>query len=320
MSDSPLFRNFNKLLKEQQEALLRFAAAQQKSRNRGYRSQPDRYAKRTGTGQGNWLWNAILSKLGPLGAVVDAMLRPNGQNMAPDVQSELEAAQKLLESFGFNVSSGGDVVADVVRELVEEKPAEKKPVEAPKTLEDVRPEPQQQDDEPARGTSDAIDRSQGLVEGMIPVRSSNVHSIGFEWPENGGTVGNLLVRFLGGTSKERGGPGPLYRYIGVDRTIFDAFKRAASKGSFVWDELRVRGTVSGHQYAYDFIGTGNSDYIPRQAVVGRRGRAGEAFVKRSFKGRKSQLPDQEIRGGRDLTKSFKGEAAKMAFKRSTRKL
>lgn len=314
MTDSPLFPRFNKLIREQQAALRQWIQTQKAKSRGGYRSsQPMRYSKRPG--DGNWLWNQILSKLGPLGSIVDAMLRPNGQNLAPDVQKELEAAAKLLESFGYDVNQRGSTIADVVRELVEEAP--KEAIETPKPEPDRRPDPQQQPDEPARGTKQAEERSEGLVEGMIPVTSSNVHSIGYSWNPNPNQPGDLLVRFLAGTGKHRGGPGALYRYKGVPREIFDAFKRASSKGRFVWDELRMRGTVAGEQYSTDLIGTGNSDYVPRRAVVGKRGVGGTAFVKRSFKGRQSQKPDHQIRG-RALTKDFRGEAKRVDFKRSTR--
>ena len=156
-------------------------------------------------------------------------------------------------------------------------------------------------------------QAQNLTQGMIPVRSSNVHSIGYEWPQNGERAGNLLVRFLGGTGKNRSGPGALYRYRDVPREVFLAFQRAASKGGFVWDDLRVRGTVSGHQYDYELAGTGNDGYVPRQAGL-KRGEKGEWYMQRTFRGNRSTLPTQQVRGPvGPLEKNFRSNAAKVKF-------
>lgn len=149
---------------------------------------------------------------------------------------------------------------------------------------------------------------------MIPVRSSNVHSIGYEWPDDsqgGRRNGNLLVRFLGGTGKQRTGHGALYRYKDVPREIFLAFQRAASKGAFVWDELRIRGSVAGHQYDYELAGTGGDNYVPRQAGL-KRGQHGEFYLPRNFAGRRSTLPERQVRGARStLTKDFRKKASEI---------
>lgn len=101
---------------------------------------------------------------------------------------------------------------------------------------------------------------------MIAVTSSNVHSIGFEWNDRNPSQGTLLVRFL---HKEKGGSaeaGARYAYNGVHPSVFDSMRRAASKGKFVWDRLRVRGTVSGHRYQYRLEQAHKSGYVPRRAV------------------------------------------------------
>lgn len=311
MSDSPLFPNFNKLIREQQAALRQWAKAQKAQAPRS--GQPTRYSSRrpsTGKTGINWLWNAVLSKFGDLGSIIDSMLRPNGQQLAPDVSKEIEAAQNLLQAFGYDVSKP-EQVPEIVRELVAEKDVPKE-VQPKKMLVDTRRKENALEEEPEQQ-----DSGKPLVEGMIPVTSSNVHSIGFEWPEHG-TVGNLLVRFLGGDSKHRAGPGPLYRYFDVDHSVFNAFKRAQSKGGFVWSDLRIRGTISGHQYPYELAGTGPDDYIPRQAGL-KRGMKGEFFLKRTFQGRRSSLPEQQVRGSRsNLVENFRGNAKKLDLKRNSR--
>lgn len=232
-------------------------------------------------------WDTLTSKLGPIGHLIEALLRPNGKPLVqPD--NELRAAKELLESFGWDVSQ---------RQLVtEESPGS---THTP-LREEARPSRPTGNyispTLPQRGpgsTKEVINHPQDLFEGMIPVRSSNVHSIGYEWGPTGG-IGNLMVRFLGGTGKARSGPGALYRYIGVPRAVFVAFKIASSKGKFVWDELRIRGTVSGHQYAYELAGTDADGYVPRQAGL-KRGFTGEWYLRRSYQGRNSNLPEGPVR-------------------------
>jgi len=100
---------------------------------------------------------------------------------------------------------------------------------------------------------------------MIPVASTNVHSIGFEWNDANPSKGTLLVRFWhksGGTAE----PGARYAYHGVHPAVFDSMRAASSKGKFVWDRLRVRGTVSGHRYQFDLNQVHRSGYVPRRAA------------------------------------------------------
>lgn len=150
-----------------------------------------------------------------------------------------------------------------------------------------------------------VDSDDPLYTGeMIEVTSSNVHSIGFildgaqqSQPHQGNVLhnrsGTLLIRFLdsaeGGV---RSGPGPLYEYKDVPATLFVQFQSAASKGTFVWDHIRVRGTVTGHRYSYDFAGS-PSGYVPRQAAI-RRGQNGQHFLRRTFNGQRSQLGNHQV--------------------------
>ena len=159
-----------------------------------------------------------------------------------------------------------------------------------------------------------------VIEGPINVTSSNVHSIAYEHNQNDSYApGNLLVRYLGGDSKHRTGEGPLYRYHDVPVTIWKSFKLAASKGKFVWDELRVRGTISGHQYIYELAGTGGNNYVPRQAGL-KRGKQGEWYLARKFGDMTSNLPERQVRGGRgDLTKDFQNRAEEMKMLRAGRR-
>ncbi len=60
---------------------------------------------------------------------------------------------------------------------------------------------------------------------MIPVQSSQLHSIGHD-PE----TNTMQVRFLAGRGEQRG-PGALYTYQNVTTEDFSAFEKAESKGS-----------------------------------------------------------------------------------------
>lgn len=70
-------------------------------------------------------------------------------------------------------------------------------------------------------------------------------------------------------------PGPTYAYFSVSPSLFTRMKQAHSKGKFVWDELRVRGTIWGHKYRYSLVvgqlvnnvpGMSGSQYVPRKAT------------------------------------------------------
>lgn len=81
---------------------------------------------------------------------------------------------------------------------------------------------------------------------------------------------------LGSTvTGERGGRGAMYAYFDVPARVFERMKNAQSKGKFVWDELRERGTIHGHQYRYSlvqgYVSTQKGvqgTYIPRKATAG----------------------------------------------------
>ncbi len=66
----------------------------------------------------------------------------------------------------------------------------------------------------------------------------------------------------------RGGPGSLYRYANVTPEEFLTLLAANSKGDWVWDHLRIRGTWSGHQKDYELVGV-EGGYVPRKATVRR---------------------------------------------------
>lgn len=79
-----------------------------------------------------------------------------------------------------------------------------------------------------------------------------------------------LGRTVRGKKNERG---PMYAYLNVPPIVFTGMKSAVSKGKFVWDKLRIRGTIYGHRFQYTLVqaqvtpGLGSAGvYIPRKAT------------------------------------------------------
>lgn len=154
------------------------------------------------------------------------------------------------------------------------------------------------------GGGDAPRRRAG-IQWIRVTNSSNVHSYAYE-----AETATLYVRYLGQhldkskvTFKKNdrqpgniGGfqhihvakgamtgrsakPGPAYAYDGVPAYIFAKMRKAASKGIFVWDELRVRGSIYKHKFPYRLVGVGVANigrqpdgrpdtimYVPRRAT------------------------------------------------------
>jgi hypothetical protein len=139
---------------------------------------------------------------------------------------------------------------------------------------------------------------------MVPApSSSNVHSYGFDKAES-----TLYIRFLGPysrTTHRREGEGSLYAYYHVPAGVFLGMMAAQSKGKFIWDDIRVRGTVAGHRYAYALVAIVGG-YVPRKAVSWKddKGMYRDALLKRRERGEsgrwyESALPSvgDAIRGG-----------------------
>ncbi len=119
---------------------------------------------------------------------------------------------------------------------------------------------------------------------MVEVRSSNVHSIGYDLDNQ-----TLYVRFWAETTR-RGEivrfPGSLYGYRDVWPEEFLEFLEAPSKGNWVWDHLRERGTVSGHKKPYFLAGI-VAGYVPRQAALTtiRGPKTGKTYIAEVFRPR-----------------------------------
>jgi hypothetical protein len=245
----------------------------------------------------NIVFGQVAKALGPIGNLVSALIRPSGKALTKSIDKELLAAAQLLEAFGYAVKKPGQETSQPT--LTPPKPKQKPtpPIPIPvvggtgggrRGLARVG------------GGAAGIPPDDPLLTGeMIQVDSSNVHSIGYDWNEAKPQLGTLKVRFL---MPVPGNPkakkiGALYYYINVPPEVFQAFRAAASMGKFVWDKLRIRGTVSGHQYYYYLAGI-RSGYVPRQA---RRINGEEWFVRRNVRGEngnvyQSRLDDEQVSG------------------------
>ncbi len=76
------------------------------------------------------------------------------------------------------------------------------------------------------------------------------------------------------------GPGPIYEYTDVSiKEARDAFT-SPDIGIWIWDNIRVRGTWSGHTKPMRLVSISHG-YLPRKAVMNYQGREGEWFVPRT---------------------------------------
>ncbi len=237
----------------------------------------------TAEGMRNEILKRVTKAAGSAADVVEALLRPGGKPLAT-LERELAAAASLLRQFGYSVEPP-QRQAEPRHSGPTQRPSQRpRPIAEPES-EFAQPQ-SDLDNFRVGGRHFQFKPNDPILTGeMIPVQSSNVHSIGYIWNEADSMKGTLKVRFLGtnrSTSPQsRGGKGPVYHYFGVHPAVFEAFRTAASKGKFVWDRLRVRGTVSGHQFPYELAKLQSDGYVPRKAT---RIGGDEHFIRRIVKG------------------------------------
>jgi hypothetical protein len=291
----------------------------------------ERYAARTPGGAWGWMSKVF----GPIADAIKGLLRPMGlQRSTREIEQAAELlnalgastegargrrvrvesadnraredAERILESLGFDIDRGASPVP-IPPELRLPDPTAP-PSAPPRTPSRLPPIPRNVPDDPTSGMVRRMLNGMfvyfrpddPIVTGaMIHVRSSNVHSIGFIWNDKTPEKGTLKVRYLdkskGNKSSTQGGP--TYFYYDVHPRVFFDFQRASSMGRFVWDRLRIRGTVSGHQFRYGLGALSSTGYVPRQATrIGNE----EHFLGRSVRTRdnrtlRSQQADRFVR-------------------------
>jgi len=247
------------------------------------------------------LLDQFLTELGPAGRLIKALSGSAGR-------SEIDKLTGILQSFGYevlpptSVRRRGDPATDrglaAAQEMLEAMGAkviwpDKQPERPPGRLPFGIPAHDEGGQERGRiplpmadGPAQGFNIDHPMVTGeMIQASSSNVHSFGYDIES-----AYLYIRFLGYAKGTRGpdgrplrvGPGSLYRYRDVTPEEFLSILAANSKGEWIWDHLRVRGTHSGHQKDYELVGVAGS-YVPRKATVRvnpNSGQLEEMFIQR----------------------------------------
>jgi hypothetical protein len=112
--------------------------------------------------------------------------------------------------------------------------------------------------------------------------------------------------------------GPTYAYYDVPVTVYNRLKTAQSKGSEIWQSLRICGSVFGHQYRYTLvegakIGPNFDDvYVPRRATqTGFKKRAVRLTGRKQFVASTLRAERKQFRGVdndvyRSAVKRFRG--------------
>lgn len=190
------------------------------------------------------------------------------------IADQLEAARELLEQHGYEVTAPT-------------KPKQRQPLPSPPP-EIEKPYPGGVPRKTSTGSPRKI--VEMIVDGQkrrFPVthpivtgdnvsdfQSSNVHSFSYDYDKS-----RLYVRFKAPKGKNRG-KGSLYAYEHFPPGLFLKMLSAPSKGTFIWDTIRIRGTVSGHRFDYRLVAV-TGGYVPRKATY--IGGGNEAFVPRSMR-------------------------------------
>lgn len=266
---------------------------------------------------------SILGTLGPLGKFITAIIAGPGQKLRRD--SEAEAARQVLEALNRqrydreareaqalidrrldDVPLPPEIAPQPQRPQPQTQPARTPPpVEPPAPPSAPAPAPGGYDDIQllGRGAFYYEDDITELVSREIRTPgSSNVYS--YMWEHETPRVGILYVTFKAWWPEMKGrsdSPGPTYAYYDVPTRVYQQFRAAAagSAGGAVWDYLRQRGSVHGHQYQYRIVaGTMVQDggvYVPRKATrAGFKSRAvtNVGAGRRGFL--RSSLPEQNF--------------------------
>lgn len=286
-------------------------------------SQVEQYAR--GGGVTKAVISSFLKELGPAGKLISALV---GAKSKTKLQSDLEAAVAFLEAFG---PESGYEVKKTKTGKPKRPPSigyiDRKAAEARELLESLGYRVMDPGEEagPERAKdrlpfnipgSTAAGRKRRVVDLKVagakrrfPVghpivtgemvrtpESSNVYAYGYDIETR-----NLYVRFRapGETDKTGARPnraGPLYSYAHVPPEIFLRFLQAPSKGVWIWDNVRIRGTLSGHQYDYLLVGV-TGDYVPRKVTLGPEGEEYRQRTVLTNRGREltSRLPNAMAR-------------------------
>jgi len=228
----------------------------------------------------------FLRALGPVGELLGLLVAPTDPRIKPQgrLGRQFAAAIRFLQAFGYEVLPPAErrarepdrrAVAAAKSYLESLGYTVVPPGEMPGRREELpgglelRPGRKTVDVPLSTGQTMRLRPDHPMLTGeLVACQSSNVHSFRYDYE-----TATLYVRFLGRAGRgAHGGPGPLYRYSDVEPELFLSLQRAASKGGWVWDHLRIRGTISGHQKDYELVGV-SGGYVPRKATMTPMGEA-----------------------------------------------
>lgn len=212
-----------------------------------------------------------LKQLGPVGHILIKMLHGNASQSL--TSNQIDAARELIRSTGGHVVDGTASQDDI--EAAMEYIQDKQNRSSQQIAEEVKRHKKFQPD-PMPDVVGRENRDPEWSETIYSPQSSNVYSIRYHfvsstlyvqfkapninskavmvYKEPGRTksgAGTLGKTFKGGKRKNE--PGAMYAYSDVPARVWKRFKRAASKGGAVWDELRVRGSIWQHQFRYRLV-------------------------------------------------------------------
>jgi hypothetical protein len=263
-----------------------------------------RYAKRDGDHQR--AVQDFLGMMGPAGKLIQGLVGAPAGGSTATINREIRLAIDLIRAFGGEVLPGENwgSVEDVDRGL---QAAQQRLSEF--GVEFLPPGESERGTAARRPTSPETERrkfvtAEGKQYGVRPdhplltgemvrtPRSTNVYEFGYDieslflyvrFQDHSGRSGGRRGGGGGGSLSGGGPPGALYRYHGVTPQEFLSLYAVRSKGGgggpgdWVWDVLRVRGTVHAHHKDYALVGI-MGGYVPRKATarpvyrtIGQRG-------------------------------------------------
>jgi hypothetical protein len=213
---------------------------------------------------------------------------PTGKRAA-DITTEglgrrVEDAQRLLESLGYRIEEPeprprpGEKPTRPTKDLPFGVEARLHRMGIPPVTRTGRPRKTVDMPGPSGKTRFKVTHPAVTGEWVKTPQSSNVYAVRYQAEE-----AELYVRFYkpAPPKQPRTRPGPIYKYSEITprmaRSVFQAAE-GGSPGSWVWDFLRVRGSVSQHQKPYKLVGI-TGGYVPRHArSIGNE----EWFMPREF--------------------------------------
>ncbi len=198
----------------------------------------------------------FIDSLGPIGTILEA-LAMGGKKAEPDLAS----MANLLRSYGYTVippekapKKTGRIPQAAKRHAGEMAPR-LKTIELPM----------------GDGSYRRFDRRHPIVTAEMVETPDSTNVCGFAYHADAGA---LYVRFW--ADEDRTSKGSLYRYEGVTPEEFLKLYRVRTRGdrhspgikspgTFVWEVLRIAGTISGHRKDYHLAGVARG-YVPRKVT------------------------------------------------------